>query len=212
MTKRIYHDVEQNSDEWFQLRLGKVTSSNFGTIMANGDKFGDPAKRYAMKVAIESVTGRKIESYQNEYMIKGTELEPIAKELYETKNGITIINGGFTEYGIYGDSIDGLVEDYGGIEIKCPKYTTHFSTIIKDNYDISYKWQIQGHMWINDLDWIDYISYCPDFPDNKSLYVHRVDRDENRIVELETKLDLFSKMVKEYKDILTDKKKETKSF
>lgn len=31
----IWHDVEQNSEEWELLRLGKATASNFGLIMAN---------------------------------------------------------------------------------------------------------------------------------------------------------------------------------
>ena len=42
---RIFHNVDQNTDAWFDLRLVKITSSNFGTIMANdGKAFGEPAK------------------------------------------------------------------------------------------------------------------------------------------------------------------------
>ena len=34
-------DVEQNSDEWYELRGGKLTSSKLGTIMASyGKAFG----------------------------------------------------------------------------------------------------------------------------------------------------------------------------
>ena len=34
----IWHDVEQNGEEWDALRLGKATASNFGLIMANDGK------------------------------------------------------------------------------------------------------------------------------------------------------------------------------
>ena len=53
-------DVPQNTDEWLQLRLGKATASQFGTFMANeGKAFGDPAKRYALQLALEISTGKK---------------------------------------------------------------------------------------------------------------------------------------------------------
>ncbi len=33
-----FHDIEQNSDTWFDMRGGKLTSSNLGKIMANYGK------------------------------------------------------------------------------------------------------------------------------------------------------------------------------
>ena len=45
-----WHNTIQNSDEWFNLRLGKVTSSNFAKVFANyGKAFGQPAIKYARK-------------------------------------------------------------------------------------------------------------------------------------------------------------------
>ena len=64
------NDIEQGSDEWFQLRMGKITASHFGTIMANyGKAFGNPALQYAMRVAIESKTKRSIETFKNDWMV-----------------------------------------------------------------------------------------------------------------------------------------------
>ena len=34
----MWVDIEQNTEEWFNIRLGKATSSNFAKIMANEDK------------------------------------------------------------------------------------------------------------------------------------------------------------------------------
>ena len=40
-----FHDVEQNTDEWLNLRIAKITGSSISKIMANyGKAFGDPAK------------------------------------------------------------------------------------------------------------------------------------------------------------------------
>jgi len=45
-----WHDVQQGTEEWQQLRCGKATASNFGTFMANdGKAFEDPARRYALQ-------------------------------------------------------------------------------------------------------------------------------------------------------------------
>lgn len=76
-------DVEQNSNEWFELRAGKLTSSKLGIVMANyGKALGEPAKKYAVNIAIEQITGEPIAStFTNAHMERGHEQEPIAREL-----------------------------------------------------------------------------------------------------------------------------------
>ncbi|MGG2143636.1 hypothetical protein [Symbiopectobacterium sp. RP] len=34
----IWHDIQQNTEEWEALRVGKTTASNFGLIMAKQGK------------------------------------------------------------------------------------------------------------------------------------------------------------------------------
>ena len=72
---RIFHDVEQNTEEWYQLRLGKITSSNFGAIMANdGKDFGDHAKKYAVRTALESITRVDLEIFSNKIGAKSVKV------------------------------------------------------------------------------------------------------------------------------------------
>ena len=200
--KRIVHMMEQGGEAWFSVRLGKATSSNFGTIMANyGKAFGEPAKKYAMKVALEGVTGKRIETYSNALMERGIELEPQARSLYEENMMESVREIGFVEFGRYGSSPDGLVGDKGGIEVKSVIYSSHFANI-QNGYDKSYKWQLIGNMWICELDWINFTSYCPEFPEDRQLHVFRVDRDEEEIKKLQSRLAEFDELVDKYKTII----------
>lgn len=191
-------NIEQNTDKWFELRRGKITASNFGTIMANyGKAFGNPAIQYAQRIAIESKTNRSIEMFKNEWMERGIELEADARELYSDLTFTDVLPGGFAESGRFGASSDGLAGD-GLIEIKSVKYSTHFDRIIKGGFDTSYQWQIRGQMWLYDKPWCDFVSYCPDFPVNKQLYIFRVDRDAEQESKLISRLNDFEKTVQSY--------------
>lgn len=174
----IFHDVQQNTEVWFALRLGKATCSNFGKFMANdGKAFGEPAKRYALQLALERVTGRRAEfSFQNDDMERGHEQEPIARMLYEAERFVDVTNGGFFDCGDYGDSPDGLVGDDGTIEIKSVTAAVHWDTIRRGAPDPTYKWQYVGRLDCTGRQWVDAISYCSDFPEDSQLVVHRLYR------------------------------------
>lgn len=176
----IFHDVKQNSDEWFALRLGKATGSNFGTFMANyGKAFGEPAKRYALQLALELDTCRKSEySFSNEHTDRGHEQEPIARMLYEQERFCEITNGGFFDWNTYGDSPDGLVGKDGGVEIKCVIASTHYATLTRGSYDPAYFWQLVGHLDCTKRAWFDFVSYCADFHEDRQLLTYRIHRDE----------------------------------
>jgi len=200
--KREEHIIDQNTEEWFELRRGKITSSNFATIMANyGKAFGNPAIQYAQRVAIEGKTNLSIETYKNDYMERGIELEQDAREAYQMATFTDVLPGGFCTLGRFGSSSDGLAGD-GLIEIKCPKFSTHFNTLVKGGYDSTYQWQMRGQMWIYDKPWVDFVSYCPDFPVNKQLYIFRVERDMELEKEMIARLNEFELKVKHYTNIL----------
>lgn len=171
-----FHDVEQNTDEWYLLRAGKKTNSAISKAMANyGKAFGNPAKQYAIQIAVEQITGLPVpSSYSNEHMSRGHEDEPIARMLYEEEYFCTVGNGGFFESGDYGCSPDGTVGDDGLIEIKSHIPSVHYEVVRKQSFESTYKWQLIGNMKLTERAWIDYISYCGGFPEGKQLYVYRL--------------------------------------
>lgn len=201
-----FYDVEQNQDEWYQLRAGKITSSKLGLVMANyGKTFGEPAKKYAVDLAIEQITGKPIpSSYKNDHMQRGHEQEPIARELYENETFTEVRNGGFFCNSVRGCSPDGLVGKNGVMEIKSVIAPVHYANVKRRSFDPVYKWQYIGNMVFTWSDFLDFVSYCADFPEGKRLYVYRIElinfQKEFRMMELRIKK--FLKLIATTKKII----------
>ena len=209
---RKFHDVEQNTYDWEQLRLKRATSSNFTSIMAHtvkkdefdeNAKFGPPAIKYARELAHEIVTGRP---YQDKLELKvfdrGHEYEPEAIELYEAETMYKVNNGGFYSFGNYGDSPDGNIGKDRSLEIKVANESVMWETIERGGYDPIHKWQIHGHMWIGNKKSCDFVRYCPEFHKPKRLYVYTVERDETIIEQLEKRMPIFWELVEKQIKIL----------
>jgi len=198
-----FHDVEQNSEEWFAMRGGKITSSKLGCIMANyGKAFGEPAKKYAVDIAVEQITGNPIESgYSNAHMDRGHEQEPIARQLYEQETFCDVTNGGFFCSDEFGCSPDGLVSSDGVIEIKSVISSIHFDNIRRQSLPPAYKWQLIGNLLFTGRDWMDSISFCSDFPESRRLYVFRLDKSSY----LE-EFDMILSRVAEFKKLILSTK------
>lgn len=202
-----FHDVEQNDDAWLLLRAGKITSSALSKIMANdGKAFGNPAKDYAVQLCIERMTGQPVRSsFSNAHTERGHEQEPLARMAYEEATFCDIQNGGFFELGDVGCSPDGLVDHDGLIEIKSVIPSVHYANICRQSYDPSYKWQLFGNLKFTQREWIDFISYCADFPEGRQLYICRIYRDQlsEQFEQIDARLDQFRALVdKTYQSIL----------
>lgn len=199
----MFHDVDQNTDEWLELRKNKVTSSTISKVMANyGKAFGEPAKKLAVEIAIHQLTGKiQQESYSNGHMERGHEQEPIAKKKYEELYFCDVTNGGFFDNGSTGDSPDGLVGNNGGIEIKCVTPYVHYERYRKDKYDMSYHWQLMFHLRESGRDWFDFVSYCSEFPEDKQLWVQRLYRRNyiNDFVKMNYRLTQFYGLIGQIK-------------
>lgn len=176
----MFHNVEQNTPEWLELRKGKFTASMFKDLFAK-----ETTQTYQdaiYKVAFEVLTGESPESFTNEYMQRGHELEPEARTWYEFQNDIEILNGGFFELNQWvGASPDGLVGEDGIIEIKSPKYSTMINYLIDAELPSIYKWQVQGQLYVAERGWCDFIAYHPKLP---RLSI-RIERDDKAIKELD---------------------------
>ena len=199
-----FHNVEQNTDEWLALRAGKITGSAISCAMANyGKAFGDPAKKYAIRIAIEQITGKRVEGgFSNEHTERGHEQEPIARMLYEDEYFCKVLNGGFYELDDEGCSPDGLVGEHGVIEIKCLIPSVFYSVVKRGSFDPKYKWQLSENLKITGRDWIDFICYCSEYPQGSRLYVYRCTKEmfSEEFKMIDIRLDEFKKLIEESKN------------
>ena len=142
--------VKQGTDEWHQLRLGKVTASRVADILAK-TKTGPSVSRvnYLIELALQRVTKTIEESYTNGAMEWGTATEPQARVAYEVATGNFVDQVAFVNHPNivgFGCSPDGLVGNDGLIEIKCPNSATHWSYIKANEPPNKYVIQMQAQM------------------------------------------------------------------
>ena len=175
-------NFEQGSQEWLQSRLGKPTASNFGKLITPTGKLSASAEGYINELIAQKITGEIPEFYTNDSMARGTELEPYAKAAYEFINDVEVVEVGLCLHDDYecGASPDGLVNDDGGIEIKCPLPHNHVAYLRAGEVPGKYMPQIQGCLWITGREWWDFMSYHPSM---ENLIV-RVYRDDAYIQKL----------------------------
>ena len=194
--------ADQGTPEWFSARLGLATGSKFSDVLAGGK--GLTRKAYAVQLALEIVTGKQAETFTNQAMQDGTEREPIARALYEAHTGNFVDEVGFCRHDSIecGVSPDGLIDEDGGLEIKCPKASTHAGYLAIPAEPSTYTAQIQGCMWVTGRAWWDFVSYHPDFPENAQLIVRRIKRDSDYIVKLEQAVKAFRNEVMEEVSII----------
>lgn len=194
--------ADQGTPEWFAARLGRATGSKFSDVLAGGK--GLTRKAYAVQLALEIVTGKQAETFTNQAMQDGTEQEPIARALYEAYTGNFVDEVGFCLHDSMecGVSPDGLINEDGGLEIKCPKASTHAGYLAIPAEPSAYTAQIQGCMWVTGRSWWDFVSYHPDFPENAQLIVRRIKRDSDYIVKLEQAVKAFRNEVMEEVSII----------
>jgi putative phage-type endonuclease len=187
----VIDETAQRSESWFQKRLGKITGSAAADVM-NFTAKGEPGagrKNLIVKLAVERITGQRIDSYQNAAMRRGTELEPEARAAYEAATGYLADQTDFIvhpNFEFIGMSPDCLIEADGLAEIKCPdSQHKHFAALANAAHVREYWWQIQFQLWVAGREWNDAVSYDPRFPKHLQLAISRVHRDEKAIKELE---------------------------
>lgn len=195
-----HHDIDQNTEVWGGLHCGRLTSSNMSKVMANYPKaFGEPAKKLAVDLAVEQITGKSgfTDGYSNEHMERGHEQEPIARALYESDMFCTVSRGGFFCSGFLGCSPDGLIGDDGAVEFKSVIPSVHYANVKRGSVDPAYRWQCLSVLKFTGRKWLDFASYCADFPEEKQLYVFRLwaDAHQAEFDHLEARTSEFKRLV-----------------
>jgi len=187
--------MEQRTEEWFAARCGKVTASRVADIIAK-TKTGYSASRenYLAQLVCERMTGKPAESYSNAAMQWGTDQEPFARAAYEADKDILVQEVGFVVHPTIagaGASPDGLVGDYGLVELKAPNSSTHIQTLLDQKVPDKYNIQMQWQMACTGRQWCDFASFDPRMEEGLQLFIKRVEYHPLYVAELEKEVINF---------------------
>lgn len=188
--------IEQGSEDWFSIRLGKVTASRVKDVMAKG-RGNQPSatrKNYMMQLLCERLTGEREDTFTSQAMMRGVELEPLARAAYEIHRGVVVDEVGFIVHPDCehtGASPDGLVSGGGLVEIKCPHTAQHVKCLQSGKPDPTYMWQMQHQMACTGRDWCDFVSFDDRLPEELQLFVVEVERDQDAIDTMMSEIDKF---------------------
>lgn len=161
--RKIYW-VEQQTEDWFNLRAGSIGGSGIAKVCAKNETYFDA-------FVSELITGRKYKyAYTNKYMDMGNIREPAAATYYSMKYA-----DGEVQYPgmvklddhrhVSPDFTIGLTETscHKVGEIKSVLPSTHTHTLRKMVVPSQYRRQCEWEIFICGADSCDFISWCPEY-------------------------------------------------
>lgn len=190
------NNPEQGTEEWRAQRAGMITASRFADVVAVR-RDGKPTaarEKYMRLLAFERLSGAPAKEIHSRSLEWGSELETYARAAYELETGEFVTQSGFIahpSHDFIGCSPDGLIDESGGIEMKCPHdEAVHINTWL-EGMPADHLPQVQGCMFVTGRQWWDFASYDPRQSERFCLYVQRIERDQTYIDKLEIALLQF---------------------
>jgi len=185
------YDIEQNTDEWFDIKIGKFSAS-----IANDLLMDKKTKGYISlidRIIEERITWCRCENNQfkgNWATDRGHEFEPLAREDFELRTLQVVDIVGVVELNDWVlCSPDGLIGNDLIHQIKCPIFSTQREYLSKlsegkNPITTAYNRQLQFELFVTGRDGNIFTSYHPNL---KALDI-LVERDKDIINEIETRL------------------------
>lgn len=166
----IWHDVEQGSSDWFDLRKGIPTASRFDMILTpKTEKPSSSQKKLICELIGEimsQIPPEGVENFTNRAVRWGLQCEQEARRYYTLERGLELKNGGFCQADDrrFGASPDSLIGEDGVLEIKCPQSDTQAEYLLDGELPSAYRCQVHGHLIVTGRKWCDFLSYSPGLP------------------------------------------------
>jgi putative phage-type endonuclease len=187
--------VIQGTPEWRQARVGSLGASRVHDAVARTRNGWSASRAGALSdIVCERLTGLPVEAYITEAMRRGTALEPQARAAYAFQRDIDVELVGLVRHpSISGThaSPDGLVAGCGLVEIKCPATNAHLATLLTGTMPERYVTQCLWQLACTGRTWCDLVSYDDRLPEPLRLHVTRIERDDERMGELEAMIAEF---------------------
>lgn len=179
------HKFKQGSDEWFKVRLGKLTASSAQAIASKGKGLDT----LVFEKVAEIITKKPKPSFTNEDIERGKELESMARNAYELETSNRVIEAGFCEFNrSVGASPDGFIGKDGLVEIKCKNDTNFVRYLYDGKIAPADGWQMQMQMFVTGREWVDYVIFNENF--DPQIIIKRVARNESEIAKIKAGLSI----------------------
>ena len=208
-----YKHVEQGSDAWDKIRVGRFTSSEMWRLLTppktkeakEAGRLSETALSYVNVKVAETLTGQqKVSSYAYP-IVFGKEQEPIAIEAFCQKTGFSWESIGFVAFGEHsGGSPDGIINGTDILEVKCPwAIETQLDYLmLTDQWDLlrlkpEYYWQIMSNLLFTQKEKGHFCAFDDRYPANKKI-VH---------IEVKPITEDFDKIIKAIEKAVEEKLK-----
>ena len=162
---KIHHDLEQWTTEWLEIRKGRVTGTKLKWVA--GWPKAQLTEMYTLLsekyIVEEEMSARDI-------ILRGHELEPVAKLFYEDFTWYKVEEVGFiTKDDLMALSPDWIIQDTvtgkytRAVEIKCPRGKNFVKYVLEGVVPDEYIYQItQYFLVMDDLEELDMVFFNPD--------------------------------------------------
>lgn len=179
--------VEQNSDEWFEIRKGKISGSRMGKLIPKRtfEKEIQNGKLGEMKDEYYKIIAERIAEDEDDEdpMERGHRLEDEAAKKFEIKTGLKVETTGIwqsdeNDYIII--SPDRVIKNTGNtqaLEIKCLSSWKHVKALLTNEIPDEYEEQVLQYFIVNeDLKTLFFALYDPRIKQNELciIEIHKV--------------------------------------
>lgn len=189
--------IIQKTDEWMQVRLGKLTASKIADATAK-IKTGEASSRrvYRAMLVAERLTGiaQGVDLSNNKSVQWGNDAEPLARAAFEAETGEFVVEVGFVDHptiAMSGCSPDGLLDGDGVIEIKCPNTATHIEYLKAGTVPSDYRKQILWQLACTGRKFAKFVSFDPRLNQENQLLIVHLEPTADEIAELEAEARVF---------------------
>jgi len=188
---------------------GKISGSRFKAMMTSGRRkdevFGATALTLAKRIAFERLDLiLEEDNFVSAAMQWGIDHEDEAIQKLEEIELLEVhsqqVWQQHPKYENVGVTPDGLVGETTVLEVKCPNTDNHIDNLLFGAQIETYKWQLQGSLWVTGREFCLFVSYDPRV--KKSLGINQVVRDEEMIEQMEERYLLFETEIQKITEML----------
>ena len=197
MSKPIWSPYAQGTVEWLKERCGCLTASRMAEAMdfLKGGKESEKRRKLKIEIIAERMTDIMVSRFVNDAMQWGIETEPAARARYEEVTGTLASLCGFALHGdipFFGASPDGLIDDYGLLEVKCPTTTTYTEWLTGGVVPEQHKPQMLAQLAVTGRKWCDFFAFDPRIKaEQHQHFLRRFEPKEEEILKVEAAAVMF---------------------